>query len=61
MNQSENVLGVRDVMRLLRLSRATVKRRAADGTIPATKLPGPRGQYLFDRSAVEALAKAGAR
>ena len=36
----------------------TVQRLAADGIIPATKLPGPNGAYLFTREDVDAYASA---
>lgn len=59
MNGNDHVvhLGVRDVARALGKSRSTIKRMAADGRLPATKLPGKLGAYVFDREAVERLAQ----
>lgn len=56
MTHVTQVAGVAETARILGKSRATVKRWAADGTIPAGKLPGKTGAYLFDRAAIQALA-----
>jgi len=41
---------------ILGLSRATINRQAAAGSIPATKLPGRTGAFIFDRDVIESLA-----
>jgi len=41
---------------ILGLSRATINRQAAAGNIPATKLPGRTGAFIFDRETIESLA-----
>lgn len=51
------LVGIRYAMTALGKSRATVKRWAASGRLPATKLPGPLGQYVFEREDVDALAQ----
>ena len=45
------------VAEILGCSVATVKRRAQAGTLPAFKLPGRTGSYVFVRSEIEALAE----
>ncbi|WP_461168310.1 helix-turn-helix domain-containing protein [Tsukamurella serpentis] len=50
-------VGIQYAMRRLGKSRATVKRMAVDGRLPATKLPGPLGAYLFDPADVDAYAE----
>jgi len=57
---SMSQIGVPDAARILGRSRATVKRQAAAGLIPSTKLPGPLGAYVFERATVEALANSAA-
>lgn len=49
-------LNSEQVAELLGVNRATVNRRAAAGELPATKLPGRTGAYLFDRADIEQLA-----
>lgn len=52
------VLYTRDVADLLGLSVSQVNRLAAEGSLPVlTKAPGLRGPNVFDRAAVEALAR----
>lgn len=51
------LVGIRYAMSALGKSRATVKRWAASGRLPATKLPGPLGQYVFERQDVDGLAQ----
>lgn len=51
------LVGIRYAMTALGKSRATVKRWAASGRLPSTKLPGPLGQYVFEREDVDALAQ----
>lgn len=41
---------------MLGVGRTTIKRWAVSGRLPATKLPGDRGPYLFAVSDVRALA-----
>lgn len=41
---------------MLGVSRATVNRYAASGNLPARKLGGRTGPYLFERGDVERLA-----
>lgn len=44
--------------RRLKVSVKTIHRWATDGTLPAAqKLEGERGDWLFDRAAVEAAAR----
>lgn len=50
-------LNSEQVAEILGLNRATVNRRAAAGELPAIKLPGRTGAYLFDRALIEQLAK----
>ena len=51
------VIPTADVARRLKLSRATVNRWAANGTLPTLgKFPGPRGPYVFDAAAIERVA-----
>lgn len=45
-----------EVAELLGVSRATVNRRAARGKLPARKLPGAKGQFLFLRKEIDELA-----
>lgn len=50
-------MSTREVAQALNTSVPTVTRLARAGDLPVTaKAPGSRGAYLFDRSAVEALA-----
>lgn len=59
---NEDVIPSQEVARLLGLTRSGVQRLVQrGGLVPTMKLPGKTGSYLFERSAVEALAKAGAR
>lgn len=53
-----DVIGALDVAEVLGISKATVNRRALAGEIPAHKLPGKRGAYVFNRAVIEALAAA---
>lgn len=51
-------LTTRDVVEILGVSRATVKRMATDGRLPyLLKVPGDTGAYLFDRRTVERYAR----
>lgn len=53
-----NLIGADEAAHLLKKSRATIQRRARAGELPvAHRGPGRTGAYLFDREAVEALAK----
>ena len=58
-NPKVELLNSAEVCALLSIDRSTLSRWVKDGTLPCyTKLPGLRGAFLFDRSAVEALANA---
>jgi excisionase family DNA binding protein len=58
MTESSTLVGTADVMEMLDVSRDTVVRMVARGTLKAVhKMPGPRGPYLFDRADVEQLAR----
>jgi len=49
-------LSSKQVAKRLRVSVRTVQRRAEDGEIPALKMDGETGAYLFDPRTIEALA-----
>lgn len=52
-----DLLGSTEVCRLLRIDKATLTRWVASGDlIPAHKLPGKNGAYLFSRAAIDAKA-----
>lgn len=56
---ASELLGTSEVAEILGISRSTVNRRAALGTLPvAMKLPGPLGVNLFDRADIEAMKEA---
>lgn len=57
MTKSEPPLTSAEVARVLGRSVRTVHRLVEDGVLPAMKLPGETGAYLFDPKDVEALAK----
>lgn len=59
MSQPDNdLIGVSEAADLASVSRGTIKRLAADGTLPVhTKMPGATGAYLFRRADVERFAK----
>ena len=47
-----------EVASILGISRSQVNRQAASGELPvAVKAPGIRGAYLFDRAAIQRIAK----
>lgn len=53
---ASELLSTTEVAAKLGLSRSTVNRRAALGTLPvAMKLPGQLGMNLFNRAEIEAL------
>lgn len=53
----EDLIGTAEVTRILGCDKATVLRRIDAGKlVPAMKMPGPNGAYLFKRADVEALA-----
>lgn len=57
MPHSEQITA-REAAALLGFSVATVNRMASDGRLPlARKLPGLRGHNLFDRAAIEYIAR----
>ena len=39
----------------LKITRTEVNRRAADGRLPARKLPGRTGSYIFDQADIERI------
>jgi excisionase family DNA binding protein len=49
-----DLIGAPEVAAILHTSLSTVKRRARTGEIPATKLPGEFGAYVFSRADIEA-------
>jgi len=51
---NEDAVGVADMARALGVSRETVKRHAAAGTIPAFKTGGDTGHWRFYPSVVKA-------
>lgn len=53
-----DLIGTSEAVRLAGYSRRTLLRAIARGDlVPAVKLPGETGAYLFHRADVEALAK----
>ena len=46
---------------MLDVDARTVARRARSGAIPARKLPGRTGAYVFDRATIEQLLAGGER
>lgn len=50
-----DVLSTVEVAQLMRVDARTVARKARSGTIPARKLPGRTGAYVFDRATIEQL------
>lgn len=54
-NQHEP-MSAREVASRLGIDLRTVQRQARNGKLPATKLPGVTGSFVFDRSEIEALA-----
>lgn len=60
-SNNDNVIATQEVAQLLGITRSAVTRLVGRGGLtPAMKLPGKTGAYLFDRSTVEDMAKAGA-
>src|SRR5437899_7891167 len=60
--QAGELISAAEAAELLGRSKRTIARMAGDGRLtPALKLPGLRGDYLFQRSYVERLAAAQAR
>lgn len=52
---NEDLIGAEEAGSILKLHSRTVKRRAADGTLPyVTKLAGDKGAYVFDRNVIAA-------
>lgn len=49
------LISSREAAEMLGKDARTIQRMAVKGEIPATKLPGLRGSYVFNRSDVEAL------
>jgi len=59
--QPSDVLSTLEVARMLDVDARTVARRARSGAIPARKLPGRTGAYVFDRATIEQLLAGGER
>ena len=58
----ENLIGSGGAAALLNVDRSTLSRRISSGLFkPLARLDGPNGPYVFDREAIEALAKDGAK
>lgn len=55
MPSPDDLLTVEQAAEILSLSPRAVRHRALAGTIPATKLPGRTGSYVFRRADVEAV------
>jgi len=52
----DDLIGTAEVTRILGCDKATVLRRIEAGVlVPAMKMPGPNGAYLFKRADAEAL------
>lgn len=51
-----DVLTSMQVAEMLSITRSEVNRRAADGRLPAKKLPGRTGAYLFDSAEIDRIA-----
>lgn len=58
MDSDDDLLTVDQVAGILNLSPRAVRHRALAGTIPATKLPGRTGSYVFRRADVVAVRDA---
>ncbi|MHA7293682.1 helix-turn-helix domain-containing protein [Arthrobacter sp. HLT1-21] len=54
--QQLGLIDTREAARRLSTSPRTVNRMANDGRLPAKRLPGYRGDFLFEPAAVDALA-----
>ena len=55
--QSQHLIGTAEAAQLLGVDRSTLTRRVATGMLePALTIPGYRGDFLFDRADIEALA-----
>jgi len=52
------LISTTEAAKLLGKDARTVQRKASAGEIPATKLPGLRGSYVFDRDVILALVNA---
>lgn len=53
---NDDLIGTAEVTRILGVDKATVLRRIEAGKlVPALKMPGPNGAYLFRRADAEAL------
>ncbi|CAM4256751.1 MULTISPECIES: helix-turn-helix domain-containing protein [Corynebacterium] len=51
------LIGGTEAARILGISRSTVNRRAAKGSLPVvSKLPGRLGNYLFDKDDILTMA-----
>ena len=57
-----DLIGSGETAALLRVDKSTLVRKIAAGKIqPLTRLDGPRGAFVFDRSEIQAIAKDGAK
>jgi excisionase family DNA binding protein len=52
------LISTEEVAKLLGVDETTVQRRARAGHIPAHKMPGLRGAYIFERAVIEQLIDA---
>lgn len=60
MPQSGDLISTSEAARILRKSTRTVHRMARDGQLPAVKLGEATRSWVFERGAVEAVAKGSA-
>lgn len=59
---TDDLIGSGETAALLSVDRSTLVRKIAAGKIqPLTRLDGPRGAFVFDRSEIEKLAKESAK
>lgn len=57
-----DLIGSRETAALLRVDKSTLVRKIAAGKIqPLTRLDGPRGAFVFDRTEIQALAEGDAK
>lgn len=54
-NSADDFLTAAEVAAMFRMSGRTIRQRAHEGKIPAIKLPGRTGAYIFRRADIEAL------
>ena len=56
----DELLSVEQVAELLHISPRAVRHRALVGTLPAIKMPGRTGAYIFRRGEIDAAREAAA-